>query len=192
LQHISAANRDNSSDNSSDKTDVDPARRERSLLGGFVTCLFEEAQMNSHRSTFFHAAVIGVSLVALVPAFARADDAPSPCAALKRIVAAAPSGFAQLSPADGQGVAQPYGDDAQCSGSHASYQCVWTPHGDAGSSASALQAVAADIASCLPDATHDVNSPARQHFYVGARDARTQITATTAGANKLKLVVSGK
>jgi hypothetical protein len=140
----------------------------------------------------FNAAVAAVSLMALLPLCARADDAPSPCTALKRIVAAAPGGFTQLSPADGQGVAQPYGDDAQCSAAHASYQCVWTPHGDAGSSASALQAVAADIASCLPDATHDVNSPARQHFYLGAHDARTQITATTAGANKLKLVVSGK
>jgi hypothetical protein len=44
----------------------------------------------------------------------------------------------------------------------------------------------------LPAATHDLNTPARQHFYVGARDQRTQITATTAGANKLKLVVSRK
>jgi hypothetical protein len=168
------------------------ARRERSLLDDFVTYRTEERLMNPHRSSFFQAAMIGVSLVALAPAAARADDAPSPCAALKRIVAAAPGGFAQLSPADGQGVAQPYGDDAQCGAAQASYQCVWTPHGDAGSSASALQAVAADIASCLPDATHDVNSPARQHFYVGPRDARTQITATTAGANRLKLVVSGK
>jgi hypothetical protein len=148
--------------------------------------------MNTHRSTLFNAAAAALSLVALLASSAHADDAPNPCAALKRIVAAAPGGFAQLSPADGQGVAQPYGDDAQCGAAHASYQCVWTPHGDAGSSASALQAVAADIAACLPDATHDVNSPARQHFYLGARDARTQITATTAGANRLKLVISGK
>ena len=150
--------------------------------------------MKTSRSHLFDAAAVAValSLVALAPASARADDAPSPCAALKRIVAAAPGGFTQLSPADGRGVAQPYGDDAQCSAAHASFQCVWTPHSDAGSNAEALEAVAADIASCLPDATHDVNSPARQHFYLGARDARTQITATTAGANKLKLVVSGK
>ncbi|CAB3772911.1 hypothetical protein [Paraburkholderia humisilvae] len=137
-------------------------------------------------------AAVAVSLAALLPAAAHADDAPSPCAALKRIIAAAPDAFTQLSPADGQGVAQPYGDDAQCSATHASYQCVWTPHSDAGSSAAALQAVAADIASCLPDATHDINSPVAQHFYIGARDARTQITATTAGASRLKLVVSGK
>jgi hypothetical protein len=148
--------------------------------------------MKAPGSSFVSAATVAMSLALMVSAAARADDAPSPCAALKRIVAAAPGGFAQLSPGDGQGVAQPYGDDAQCGAAHASYQCVWTPHGDAGSSASALQAVAADIAACLPDATHDVNSPARQHFYLGARDARTQITATTAGANKLKLVVSGK
>jgi hypothetical protein len=73
-----------------------------------------------------------------------------------------------------------------------SYQCLWTPHHDAGSSADALQSVAADVASCLPEATHDLNTPARQHFYVGPRDKRTQITATTAGPNKLKLTVSGK
>jgi hypothetical protein len=52
--------------------------------------------------------------------------------------------------------------------------------------------VAADIAACLPDATHDQNSPGRQHFYIGARAQRTQITATTAGAGKLTLAVSGK
>ncbi|MEI6001895.1 hypothetical protein H3V53_33535 [Paraburkholderia bengalensis] len=123
---------------------------------------------------------------------ARADDAPSPCAALKRIVAAAPNGFSQLTPDDGQGMAQPYGSDAKCSASKGSYECMWTPSGGAGSSTTALQAVAADIASCLPDATHDVNSPARQHFYLGPRNARTQITAMPAGAAKLKLVVSGK
>jgi len=128
----------------------------------------------------------------LSPALATADDAPSPCAALKRIVAAAPDGFAGLSQAEVNGVAQPYGDDAQCNASHDSYQCLWTPHHDAGSSADALQSVAADIASCLPDATHDQNSPARQHFYLGPREKRAQITATTAGATKLKLVVTGK
>jgi hypothetical protein len=83
-------------------------------------------------------------------------------------------------------------DDAQCNASQDSYQCLWTPHHDAGSSADGLQSVAADIASCLPDATHDQNSPARQHFYLGPRDKRTQITATTAGPTKLKLVVTGK
>jgi hypothetical protein len=55
-----------------------------------------------------------------------------------------------------------------------------------------LQVAAADFASCLPDATHDVNSPARQHFYIGPHESRTQITAMPAGASKVKLVVSGK
>ena len=89
-------------------------------------------------------------------------------------------------------VAQPYGDDAQCSASHRSFQCMWTPHHDAGSNADALEAVAADIASCLPDATHDQNSPGRQHFYLGAKGSRTDITLTPAGSNRLRLVVSGK
>jgi hypothetical protein len=138
------------------------------------------------------ASLASVGVLAFGCGSARADDAPSPCAALKRIVAAAPGGFTQLGPDDGRGVAQPYGDDARCSATGTRYECTWTPHGDAGSSAAALQSVAADIAACLPDATHDVNSPPRQHFYLGERAQRTQITATTAGANKLKLVVSGK
>ena len=129
---------------------------------------------------------------ALMPLSARADDAPSPCAALRRIVAAAPTGFSQLTPDDGKGVAQPYGNDARCAAAKDSYECSWTPSGGVGSSMAALQAVAADIASCLPDATHDVNSPARQHFTIGSREARTQITAMPAGASKVKLVVSGK
>ncbi|WP_429304769.1 hypothetical protein [Paraburkholderia sp. GAS199] len=138
------------------------------------------------------AALAAVWLTAMLPGKAHADDAPSPCNSLKRIVAAAPDGLAALTPQDGMGVAQPYGDDAQCSASHGSYQCLWTPHHDAGSSADALQGVAADIASCLPEATHDQNSPGRQHFYLGARAKRTDITLTPAGSNKLRLVVSGK
>jgi len=137
-------------------------------------------------------ALATVIAAALIPLSAHADDAPSPCAALKRIVAAAPTGFSQLTPGDGKGVAQPYGSDAQCGATKGSYECQWTPNSGAGSSTAALQSVAADIASCLPDATHDVNSPGRQHFYIGPRDARTQITAMPAGSNKLKLVVSGK
>ncbi|MDE1182225.1 hypothetical protein [Paraburkholderia sp.] len=130
--------------------------------------------------------------IALLPAVSRADDTPAPCAALKRIVAAAPHGLGALTPDDGKGVAEPYGDDAKCSASRGAYQCMWTPHQEAGSNADALQAVAADIASCLPEATHDQNSPGRQHFYVGTRSQRTDITATPAGAHKLKLVVTGK
>ena len=121
-----------------------------------------------------------------------ADDTPSPCAALKRIVSAAPQGFATLGPNDGRAVAQPYGSDASCAGSNDSYECQWSPNPGAGSVADALQAVAADIASCLPDATHDQNTPGLQHFYIGAKGARTQISATTAGDTKLKIVVSGK
>ncbi len=122
-------------------------------------------------------------------ASAHADDSPSPCAALKRIVAAAPN-FSSLNALDGRAVAQPYGDDAQCAASQTNYRCTWTPPHD-GSSADALQGVATDIASCLPDATHDQHSPARQHFYLGARGVRTEITASQAGSNKLKLEIYG-
>ncbi|WP_345815375.1 hypothetical protein AAGS40_23630 [Paraburkholderia sp. PREW-6R] len=138
------------------------------------------------------AALAAASFAALLPFNTYADDAPSPCASLKHIVAAAPGGLASLTPDDGKGVAQPYGDDAQCAASRGSYQCTWTPHHDAGSNADALQAVAADVASCLPEATHDQNSPGRQHFYLGAKGKRTDITLTPTGSNKLRLVISGK
>ncbi|VXC52733.1 conserved exported hypothetical protein [Burkholderia sp. 8Y] len=139
-----------------------------------------------HGKTFnvaFAALYCGVLTTA--PA-ARADDTPSSCDALKHIVAASPT-FSSLTAIDGRPLALPYGDDAQCAASQTDYRCTWTPHGSSG--ADALQGVAADIASCLPDATHDQNSPARQHFYVGARGARTEITAAQAGSNKLKLEI---
>ncbi|QGZ65892.1 hypothetical protein [Paraburkholderia acidisoli] len=123
------------------------------------------------------------------PLAARADDSASPCAALKRIVAAAPQHFASLNPADGRAVAQPYGDDAQCATSGKSYQCTWSAR-DAGSGTNALEGVGADIASCLPDATHDGNAPGRQHFYLGERGSRTEITAQTVGASRVKLSVT--
>ncbi|MFM0327157.1 hypothetical protein [Caballeronia glebae] len=119
---------------------------------------------------------------------ARADDTPNPCDTLKRVVSAAPN-FSSLSAFDGRAIALPYGDDAKCAASQTNYRCTWTPR--SGSSADALQGVAADIASCLPDATHDQNSPARQHFYLGARGARTEITAAQAGSNTLKLEIYG-
>ena len=84
-----------------------------------------------NKTRILAAAIAAVSLGALLPCSANADDAPSPCASLKRIVAAAPDGLASLTPEDGKGVAQPYGDDAQCSASRGSYQCTWTPHHDA-------------------------------------------------------------
>jgi hypothetical protein len=124
----------------------------------------------------------------LLPAVAQADDTPSPCAALKRIVAAAPN-FSSLAPDDGKAAALPYGEDARCAASGGSYACTWTAR--SGSSAEALQGVAADIASCLPDATHDQNSSSRQHFYLGERGHRMEIVAAPAGANQLRLVVSG-
>jgi hypothetical protein len=124
----------------------------------------------------------------LATASAQADDTPSPCRALKRVVSAAPD-FSSLSALDGRPIALVYGDDAECVASQSHYLCTWTPRGR--SSADALQGVAADIAACLPDATHDQNSAARQHFYMGARGARTEITASQAGDNKLKLEIFG-
>ena len=145
------------------------------------------------RGLMFVAASGGLAWACLsAPGIALADDTPNPCNALKRIVAAAPDGFTSLRPDDGKAVAQPYGSDAQCAAKAGTYSCTWTKGANAGSAADALQGVAADIAACLPDATHDQNSAGRQHFYIGARGQRTQITAATAGAGKLTLAVSGK
>lgn len=132
--------------------------------------------------------VLGVTL----PLSSFADDTPSPCAALKRIVSAAPESFSTLGPNDGRAVAKPYGTDASCSSSHDAYECQWSSNPGAGSVADALQAVAADIAACLPDAAHDQNTPGLQHFYIGPKGSRTQISATTAGGTKLRIVVSGQ
>jgi hypothetical protein len=52
-------------------------------------------------------AFTALAAATLMPLSAHADDAPSPCTALKRIVAAAPTGFSQLTPEDGKGIAQP-------------------------------------------------------------------------------------
>lgn len=144
---------------------------------------------NMQTQTF--ARTVATTLLAIAPLAAHADDSASPCAALKRIVAAAPQHFASLTPDDGRAVAQPYSDDAQCAATHGTYQCSWsTRNADTGSGTDALEGVGADIASCLPNATHDGNAPGRQHFYLGERGSRTEITAQTAGANRVKLTVS--
>jgi len=123
---------------------------------------------------------------------ARADDVPSPCPAIKRIVAARHSGFAGLTPEDGHGIARPSGSEPRCEVASGTYRCEWTPGSDGGTASDVLEGVAADIAACLPEATHDVNSPARQHFYLGERGNRTQITATVAHGGRLRLVFSGR
>lgn len=141
-----------------------------------------------------HAACFARSVLLLIIPIAigtaHADDVPSPCAALKRIVAARLDGFSTLTPADGHGIAQPYGSDSRCGITSGAYRCEWTPGRDAGSASDALEDVAADIASCLPDATHDVNSPERQHFYLGKRGNGTQIAVTTADGGRIRLAVS--
>jgi hypothetical protein len=125
------------------------------------------------------------------PALVFADDTPSSCDALRQIVAAAPDGFKSLRGTNGAaGVALPYGDDARCMVTDGGYQWTWTPRG--GSGADALQAAGAEIAACLPDATHDLNTPALQRFYMGELGHRTQITATLFGATRLRLAVTAR
>jgi hypothetical protein len=148
-------------------------------------------KQSNYRTAIRALVCIAATLSLVTPLATHADDSASPCAALKRIVAAAPQHFASLSPEDGRAVAQPYGDDAQCATNRGMYQCMWSTHGgEPGSATNALEGVGADIASCLPNATHDVNSPGRQHFYLGERGSRTAITAQTDGATHVKLSIS--
>jgi hypothetical protein len=134
-------------------------------------------------------AALAVAVCGLLScASVRADDTPNACDALRRVVAASPD-FSSLSAFDGRPIVLSYGDNARCTAARTDYRCTWIPRN--GASADALQTVAADIAACLPDATHDQNSPARQHFYLGARGARTEIVAAQAGQNTLKLEVYG-
>ena len=149
--------------------------------------------MNGFRTTigFAQAALLWFAASG-APGLARADDIPSPCASLKRIVAARADGFSTLTPTDASGIAQPYGRDPHCAAAGSAYQCEWTPQPDARTPSDALESVAADIAACLPDATHDVNSPARQHFYLGERGQRTQIAVTAVGGGRIRLTVSGR
>lgn len=138
--------------------------------------------MNDFRKTTLFAGATLLLTVLNTVGLARADDVPSPCPALKRIVAARPGGFMALASDNGTGIAQPYGSASRCEVANGAYRCEWTPRQDAETSADALEGVAADIASCLPDATHDVNSPVRQHFYIGDRGNRTQITTICNGS----------
>lgn len=146
----------------------------------------------------FHDATRALSVAMLVVATcsaladsARADDIPSLCTSLKRIVAARPAGFSGVAPDDAAGVAQPYGRDVHCGVTSGAYRCEWTPR-EGATASDALEGVAADIAACLPDATHDQNSPTRQHFYVGDRENRTEVAATTIDGGRIRLVVSGR
>lgn len=94
-----------------------------------------------------------------------------------------------LGPNDGRAVARPYGDDAQCTMVERTYQCEWDTR-DAGGGIDAIEGIGADIASCLPDAMHDLNSPERQHFYIGSLGNRTEIAARTVSQTRVRLSVS--
>lgn len=147
--------------------------------------------MNGFHHATRAAAVVLMLAVSGVMGTARADDVPSLCTSLKRIVAARPAAFSTLTPGDSAGIAQPNGRDPHCELSNGAYRCEWTPR-EGASASDALEGVAADIAACLPDATHDQNSPARQHFFLGERGDRTQIAATVADGGRIRLVVSGR
>jgi hypothetical protein len=115
------------------------------------------------------------------------------CPALTHVVSAADSSFAGLSgdPAARPPAAQ---DAADCRASASAYDCQWQVRANAdnpsGTASVALQALGADIAACLPEAVHDVNSPGRQHFYIKRGANRVTVTATAPAAASLRLVVT--
>lgn len=140
---------------------------------------------HAHASCSSVMLAMSMSMALLSGTAAQADDMPSPCGAIKRIVAAAPDGFAALLDASGAAplVLSTGPSPAACHTVGATLICTWTP--DAGG----LEAFAADLAACLPQATHDLNSPARQHFTLGPKGQRIGLTASTSGAGHLKLEV---
>jgi hypothetical protein len=133
-----------------------------------------------------HHALVAALLTLLVAGAARADDTPSPCRAIKRIVAAAPDGFQSFA---GEGASTSEAlilssgqTPADCRVAGHALVCTWTSGGG-------LESFAADLAACLPEATHDLNTPSRQHFTVGPKGQRTSLTASTLGDTRLKLEV---
>jgi hypothetical protein len=48
----------------------------------------------------------------------------------------------------------------------------------------------ADIAACLPNVIHDVNTPTRQHFIVTTPERRVNVTASVVAPNELRLRVT--
>jgi hypothetical protein len=110
------------------------------------------------------------------------------CPALKQIVAA--SDFKQLRNVP---AAQLPGVESadDCRTSTHTFDCRWRAHWQAdGVVNDPLEEIGADIAACLPNVIHDVNTPTRQHFIVTAPERRVNVTASVVAPNELRLRVT--
>ena len=129
------------------------------------------------------------SVCAALSMSAYAQQTHGICPALKHIVGAGDTASLRDDPAARPILAQ---GPVECHIAGNTYDCHWqaVSASSDGTAAAALQELGADIAACLPDAVHDVNSPSRQHFYIESDTARVNVTATTQGNSQLRLVVS--
>ncbi|TKC89504.1 hypothetical protein FAZ69_11290 [Trinickia terrae] len=115
-------------------------------------------------------------------------EPPDICPALKTIVASSDYAHLRSEPA-----AKLPGVDAadDCHTSAHVLDCRWHAHWKAdGFVNDPLEELGADVAACLPNVVHDVNTPTRQHFIVKAADRRVNVTASVVGQDELRLRVT--
>ena len=136
-------------------------------------------------------AVLACTAAAFAFTTAHAGESPEPpdiCPALKTIVAS--SDFAQLrsEPAARLPGIDPAED---CRTSAHVLDCHWRAHWQAdGFVNDPLEELGADVAACLPNVVHDVNTPSRQHFIVKTDDRRVNVTASVLGQDELRLRIT--
>jgi hypothetical protein len=136
-------------------------------------------------------AVLACTAAAFAFTTAHAGETPEPpdiCPALKAIVAS--SDFAQLR---SESAARLPGVDAaqDCRTSAHVLDCRWRAHWQAdGFVNDPLEELGADVAACLPNVVHDVNTPTRQHFIVKDDARRVNVTASVVGQDELRLRIT--
>jgi len=137
-------------------------------------------------ATLLSAAALLVSTTAMEGALAA--EPADVCPALRQIVAAAD--FRQLHDAPAAqlpGLASPQ----DCRTTTYAFDCHWHAHWPAdGVINDPLEEMGADIAACLPNVIHDVNTPTHQHFVVTGMERRVSVTASIISPNELRLLVT--
>ena len=139
-----------------------------------------------HATTLLDAAALLVSTIAMQGALAA--EPADVCPALRQIVAAAD--FRQLH--DVPAAQLPGVASAQdCRTTTHTFDCHWRAHWQAdGVVNDPLEEMGADIAACLPNVIHDVNTPTHQHFVVTGMERRVAVTASIISPNELRLFVT--
>jgi hypothetical protein len=135
------------------------------------------------------AAVLGAAALLLSTAQAALATEPADvCPALKQIVAASDFKQSRTAPTarlPGVAAAEDYRTTTN------TFDCHWRAHWQAdGVINDPLEEMGADIAACLPNVIHDVNTPTRQHFVVTGMDRRVSVTASVVAPNELRLYVT--